>query len=84
MLSKNNFFKNFTFNSQKFYQNLSKTKKVYKVFESDLKNFDIPLLESFEKKALLSVINCLIFQLSLISANHKPKYNMRTASLFVL
>ena len=34
-------------------------------------------LESFEKKALLSVINCLIFQLSLISANHKPKYNMR-------
>ena len=50
MLSKNNFFKNFTFNSQKFYQNLSKTKKVYKVFESDLKNFDIPLLESFEKK----------------------------------
>ena len=49
MLNKNIFLKNFSFNSQKFYRNLSKTKKVYKIFESDLKNFDIPLLKSYEK-----------------------------------
>ena len=49
MLSKNIFLKNFSFNSQKFYQNLNKTKKVYKIFESDLKNLDIPLLKSYEK-----------------------------------
>ena len=49
MLNKNIFLKNFSFNSQKFYRNLSKSKKVYKIFESDLKNFDIPLLKSYEK-----------------------------------
>jgi len=50
MLNKNSFFTNFSFNSKKFHKNLSKTKKAYKDFKSDLKNFDIPLLESFEKK----------------------------------
>ena len=49
MLNKNNFFKNFSFNSKKFYQNLKKTKKVFKSFELDLKNFKIPLLTSYEK-----------------------------------
>ena len=49
MLNKNNFFKNFSFNSKKFYQNLKKTKKVFKSFESDFKNFEIPLLQSYEK-----------------------------------
>jgi len=49
MLNKNNFFKNFLFSSKNFYQNLKKTKKVFKSFKLDLKNFKIPLLTSYEK-----------------------------------
>ena len=49
MLIKNNFINNFFFKSKKFYKNLKKTKKVFKSFESDLKNFEIPLLQSYEK-----------------------------------
>ena len=43
------FFKNFLFNSKNFKQNLKKTKKVFKFFYSDFKNFDIPLLQSYGK-----------------------------------
>ena len=49
MLNKNNFFKNFSFSSKKFNQNLARTKKIFKAFKSDLKNFKIPFLQTYEK-----------------------------------
>ena len=49
MLKGEKFFKNFLFNSKNFKQNLKKTKKVFKFFYSDFKNFDIPLLQSYGK-----------------------------------
>ena len=55
MLNKNNFFKNFSFHSKKLNQNLTRTKKIFKSFKSDLENFEIPLLQSYEKNI------CMIF-----------------------
>ena len=52
MLNKNNFFKDFAFKSKKFYKNLKKTKRVFNSFQLDLKNFEIPLLQSYEKEYL--------------------------------
>jgi len=49
MLNKKNFFNNFTVKSKKFYRNLKKTKKIFNSFQLDLKNFEIPLLQSYEK-----------------------------------
>lgn len=49
MLNKNNFFNNFFLHSKKFNENLKKTQKVYKSFKLDLKNLQIPLLNSYEK-----------------------------------
>ena len=49
MLKKNNFFKNYFINSKKYSQNLKKTKKIFNHFLLDLKNNQIPLLESYEK-----------------------------------
>ena len=49
MLRKNFFFKKFTFDSKKFNQNLKKTKIVFNSFKSDLKNSQVPLLQSYEK-----------------------------------
>jgi len=49
MLIKNNFFNNFPFNSKIIKKNLKKTKKVFTSFKSDFYNFQIPLLESYEK-----------------------------------
>ena len=42
MLNKNNFFKDFTLN-------LNKTKKAYQSLKTDLKNFEIPELNSYDK-----------------------------------
>ena len=42
MLNKNNFFKNFNLN-------LNKTKKAYQSLKTDLKNFEIPELNSYDK-----------------------------------
>ena len=50
MLNKNNFFKNFSFNSKVLNINLNKTRKAFKFLQQDLKNFEIPLLTSYEKK----------------------------------
>ena len=50
MLNKNNFFKNFSFNSKKFSSSLKKTKKVFKDFKIDLNNQQIPLLQSYENE----------------------------------
>ena len=49
MLKKNNFFKNYFVNSKKYYESVKKTKKIYNSFLIDLKNFKIPLLESYDK-----------------------------------
>ena len=49
MLKKDNFFKNYFIHSSKYYNNIKKTKKIFKSFLVDLKNFKIPLLESYEK-----------------------------------
>ena len=40
---------NFSLNSKKYYQNLKKAEKIFKILRFDLKNFKIPLLESYEK-----------------------------------
>ena len=45
MLIKNNF----SLKTNKFYRNLNKTKKVFNSFKIDLKNFQIPLLQSYKK-----------------------------------
>ena len=49
MLKKDNFFKNYFVNSRRYYENIKKVKKTYSSFLVDLKNFKIPLLESYEK-----------------------------------
>ena len=49
MLKKDNFFKNYFVNSRRYYENIKKVKKTYISFLVDLKNFKIPLLESYEK-----------------------------------
>jgi len=49
MLKKDNFFKNYFINLRKYNKNLKKTKKVLNSFLVDLKNFKVPLLESYEK-----------------------------------
>ena len=45
---------NFSLNSKRFYKNLNKTKKIFKHFRFELKNKQLPLLESFKKKYLFS------------------------------
>ena len=49
MLKKDNFFKDYFVNSRGYYENIKKVKKTYSSFLEDLKNFKIPLLESYEK-----------------------------------
>ena len=49
MLKKDNFFKSYFINLSKYNKNLKKTKKIYNSFIVDLKNNQIPLLESYEK-----------------------------------
>ena len=50
MLKKDNFFGNYFTNSKRFKKNISKTKKVFNSFFSDYNNYEIPMLESFEKE----------------------------------
>ena len=49
MLKKDNFFKSYFVNSSKYNRNINKTKKIFNSFLIDLKNYKIPLLETFEK-----------------------------------
>ena len=49
MLKKGNFFKNYFISSSKYNKNLKKTKKIFNSFLIDLKNNQIPLLDSYEK-----------------------------------
>ena len=49
MLKKNDFFKNYFINLNKYNNNLKKTNFFFNSFLVDLKNNQIPLLESYEK-----------------------------------
>ncbi len=49
MLRKENFFKNYFTNPDKFEKNIKKTKDIFNSFLTDLKNSKIPTLNSFEK-----------------------------------
>ena len=49
MIKKDNFFKNYNKNLSGYNNNLKKTKKIFNSFLLNLKNFNIPLLESYEK-----------------------------------
>ena len=51
MLIKNNL----SLKTNKFYRNLNKTKKVFNSFKIDLKNFQIPLLQSYKKGTNITV-----------------------------
>ena len=67
MLIKNNFINNFSLNSKKYNHNLKKTKKIFKSFLLDLKNSEIPLLQSYEKNYTSD------FDLNLIKKFYKYK-----------
>ena len=49
MIIKNNFFDGYFVNSSKYKNNIKKTKFFFESFLKDLKNFKIPLLQSYEK-----------------------------------
>ena len=49
MLNKNMLFKNLSFYKKRFNQDLKKTEKAFKAFKLNLKNFEIPLLKSYEQ-----------------------------------
>jgi len=49
MIKKENFFKNNLSTSSKYKNNLKKTRKIFESFLVDLKNNQIPLLESYDK-----------------------------------
>ena len=49
MLKKNNFFQKFPFPKKSFNNNLRKTRKVFESLKIDLNNFEIPMMESYEK-----------------------------------
>ena len=63
MLNENNFFKNFSFNSKEFNQNLKKTKIIFNSFKSDLKNSKIPPLQSYEKDYIFDFTQNIIYHL---------------------
>ena len=50
MLKKDNFFKNYTINLNEYNKNFKKTKNIFNSFLKDLKNNQIPMLKSYEKK----------------------------------
>ena len=50
MLKKSNFFEGYFGNSSKYYKNLKQTKRIFNSLIIDLKNCDIPLLESYKKE----------------------------------
>ena len=49
MIKKNSFFKNFFAGSKNYNQNIKKTKNIFNLFKQDLKNNEIPFLESYTK-----------------------------------
>ena len=49
MIKKDNFFKSYIKNSRSYNKNLKKVRKIFEILLNDLKNFEIPLLESYDK-----------------------------------
>ena len=49
MIEKDNFFKNYFYNSSRYKKNLKQTKVAFKIFLEDIKNKKIPVLETYEK-----------------------------------
>ena len=49
MINKNSIFYDFSFNSKNFYKSKKEVKNAFKTFKLDLKNFKIPMLQSYEK-----------------------------------
>ena len=49
MLIKKNYFKNLFLNSKKFNINFKKTRKNFFILKSDIENFKLPLLETYDK-----------------------------------
>jgi len=49
MLKKDNFFKNYFEHSKMHKKNIKKTQRIFKLLKSDIKNFEIPMLQSYEK-----------------------------------
>ena len=64
MLSNNNFLINFSLKSNKFYNNLIRTKKIFNSFQLDLKNFKIPLIESYDKNYTLNFSAAMVKKFS--------------------
>ena len=56
--------KNFSFNSKSLNQNLKKTKKVFELFRRDFRDFNIPLLKSYNKSYKLDFSPALIKKFS--------------------
>ena len=56
--------KNFSINSKSFYKNLKKTKKTFDLLKLDLKNSNIPLLESYDKEYNLDFSPAIIKKFS--------------------
>jgi len=50
MIKKDNFFLGHTSNSKNYYKNLRKTKKIFNLLLNQIKNLEIPLLQSYEKE----------------------------------
>ena len=53
MFKKSNFFRVYPLKSKKFNQSLNKTKRFFLELKSDIKNYKIPILQSFEKDYIL-------------------------------
>ena len=49
MFKKDSFFKDYFTNSKTYKKNLKQTKKIFRLFLANLKNREIPFLESYEK-----------------------------------
>ena len=64
MLKKDNFFKSYFINLRKYNKNLKKTKKIFNSFLVDLKNNQIPLLESYEKNYAFDFSTAIIKKFS--------------------
>ena len=69
MLKKDSFFKNYFTNVSNYNKNLKKTKKVFNSFLIDLKNFKIPLFESYEKDYEFEKVE----ETSLVDSNYNRK-----------
>ena len=54
MIDKSILFKNFPKKEKEFKNNLNKTKKAFENFKLSLKNFELPLLESFDENYQLN------------------------------